>query len=136
MTPGSVFFDKNFHFHDGETGEKLFVVLGWDSGIAIVAKTTSQQHSKGLTYGCQPNDRFHNFYLPQHSCCFKKCTWICLDEFYELNANEVLQKRFTGVINPVCNLTDSIIREIQNCALESMDISGKQEQIIQASLVS
>ncbi|MFW2042678.1 hypothetical protein ACG94V_21140 [Acinetobacter sp. ULE_I001] len=135
MTPGSVFFDQQFSFHDGESGEKLFVILGWDSGIAIVAKTTSQQHGRGTTFGCQPADRFHNFYLPQHSCYFKKCTWVCLNEFYELNAVEVLQKRFAGLINPVCDLTEEMIRKLQDCALESDDLSGKHEKIIRSSLV-
>ena len=135
MTPGSVFFDTNFSFHDGESGEKLFVVLGWESGVAIVAKTTSRQHGRGTIFGCQPNDRLHNFYLPQHSCYFKKCTWVCLDEFYELNANEVLQKRFSGIISPVCNLTLDILKKLQLCALESLDISGRHENIIESSLV-
>ena len=135
MTPGSVFFDQQFSFHDGESGEKLFVILGWDNGIAIVAKTTSQQHGRGTTFGCQPKDRFHNFYLPQNSCYFRKCTWVCLDEFYELNAVEVLQKRFSGLINPVCNLTNEMLRELQDCALESDDLSGRQESIIRSSLV-
>ncbi|CAP01116.1 hypothetical protein ABSDF1779 [Acinetobacter baumannii SDF] len=135
MTPGSVFFDQQFSFHDGESGEKLFVILGWDNGIAIVAKTTSQQHGRGTTFGCQPKDRFHNFYLPQNSCYFRKCTWVCLDEFYELNAVEVLQKRFSGLINPVCNLTNEMLRKLQDCALESDDLSGRQESIIRSSLV-
>ncbi|HGW5740417.1 hypothetical protein ABTF13_01770 [Acinetobacter baumannii] len=135
MTPGSVFFDQQFSFHDGESGEKLFVILGWDNGIAIVAKTTSQQHGRGTTFGCQPKDRFHNFYLPQNSCYFRKCTWVCLDEFYELNAVEVLQKRFSGLINPVCNLTNDMLRKLQDCALESDDLSGRQESIIRSSLV-
>ncbi|WP_031995924.1 MULTISPECIES: hypothetical protein [unclassified Acinetobacter calcoaceticus/baumannii complex] len=135
MTPGSVFFDQQFSFHDGESGEKLFVILGWDNGIAIVAKTTSQQHGRGITFGCQPKDRFHNFYLPQNSCYFRKCTWVCLDEFYELNAVEVLQKRFSGLINPVCNLTNEMLRKLQDCALESDDLSGRQESIIRSSLV-
>jgi len=134
VNAGSVFFDTKFHFHDGETGEKLFVVLGWDSGLTIVAKTTSQQHGRGLTFGCQPSDRFHNLYLPQNSCYFRRCTWVCLDEFYELNSNEVLQKRFSGLINPVCTLDQVMIQRIQQCALESLDLTGQQERIIRASL--
>lgn len=135
MTPGSVFFDRSFSFHDNESGEKLFVVLGWSNMSAIVAKTTSRQHERGLTFGCQPKDRFHNFYLPQHSCYFKKCTWVCLDEFYEINAGVALQKRLSGIINPVCNLIDDQIKAIQLCALESDDISGIHESIIKASLI-
>lgn len=134
MTPGSVFFDKGFNFHDGESGEKLFVVLGWDDMTAIVAKTTSQQHGRGLTFGCQPTDRFHNFYLPKNSCYFKKCTWVCLNEFYELSAVEALTKKVNAIINPVCELTSEQIKAIQLCALESEDISGVHAGVIKKSL--
>lgn len=136
MTPGSIFFDTDFHFHDGESGEKLFVVLGSDKGISVVAKTTSQAYGKGITYGCQPNDRFHNFHLPVNSCYLKKNTWICLDEFYELKQSELLQKRFKGVVNHLCDLPIQIVREVQDCALLSEDISTRQEQIVNKSLLA
>jgi hypothetical protein len=66
-----VFFDEDFQFHDGQTGEKLFLVLGTVGAASLVAKTTSKQHGRGLVFGCQPKDRFHNFYLPPGSCYFK-----------------------------------------------------------------
>lgn len=136
MNSGSVFFDTDFHFHDGETAEKLFIVLGSNKGISVVAKTTSQPYGKGITYGCQPDDRFHNFYLPLNSCYLRKNTWICLNEFYELKQSDLLQKRFSGVVNHICDLTIQIIREVQDCALLSEDISVKQEQIVNLCLVS
>lgn len=136
MSPGSVFFDKDFHFHDGESGEKLFVVLGSDRGVSIVSKTTSRPYGKGINFGCQPNDRFHNFHLPVNVCYLKKNTWICLNEFYELKQPEVLQKRFDGIINPVCELGDEITRQVQDCALSSDDLSVRQEKIIVTALVN
>jgi len=78
VNPGSVFFDEEFAFHDGESGEKLFLVLGTVATISVVAKTTSRQNGRGTVFGCQPSDRFHNFFLPPRSCYFKKPTWICL----------------------------------------------------------
>ena len=135
MTPGSVFFDEDFHFHDGETGEKLFVVLGSNESITIVAKTTSRQHGRGLTFGCQPTDRFHNFYLPPGCCYLRTNTWVCLNEFYELNAVQILQKRFQGVVKPVCTIEDAITRQMQDCALQSLDITSLQEIAIQACLL-
>lgn len=136
MNPGSIFFDTDFHFHDGENGEKLFVVLGSERGVSVVAKTTSQAYGKGISYGCQPNDRFHNFYLPVNSCYLKKNTWICLNEFYELKQTDLLQKRFSGVVNHICDLTEQIAREVQDCALLSEDITARQEQIVKRCLVS
>lgn len=135
MIPGSIFFDKDFHFNDGETGQKLFVVLGNDKGVTVVAKTTSKIYGKGINYGCQPNDRFHNFYLPLNSCYLKANTWVCLDEFYELKQADLLTKRFSGVVCHICDLSQEIAREIQDCALLSDDISKRQANIIQQSLI-
>jgi len=134
MNAGSIFFDTNFHFHDGNDGKKLFIVLGYDKGIVLVVKTTSQPYGRGIAYGCQPNDRFHNFYLPVNACYLKKSTWVCLDEFYELKQSELLQKRFSGVINHICDLTPSITRELQDCAIISEDLTAKQEIIIKSCL--
>jgi hypothetical protein len=131
---GSIFFDTNFHFHDGESGEKLFVVLGSQSGVTIVAKTTSNAYGKGITYGCQPKDRFHNFHLPVNSCYLKKNTWVCLDEFYELNQNELLQKRFSGIVKHICDLSPEIAKQVQDCSILSLDISSRHESIVSFSM--
>ncbi len=135
MIAGSIFFDTDFHFHDGESGEKLFVVLGADKGVVVVVKTTSQPYGKGINYGCQPNDRFHNFYLPINSCYLKKNTWVCLNEFYELKQSDLLNKRFSGMVNHICDLTLPITRELQGCSIISEDITPRQEAIINNSLV-
>ena len=65
MTPGTILFDTDFTFLDGDKGEKLFVILNdGNAGYYITVKTTSKGHSRGLTYGCQNQDRFQNFFLP------------------------------------------------------------------------
>lgn len=135
MNPGSIFFDEEFAFHDGEIGEKLFVVLGTVGSISVVAKTTSQQHGRGTIFGCQPSDRFHNFFLPPGSCLLRKTTWVCLDELYELNLSKMLQKAFEGKIKPVCTIDNPLLRLIQDCALMSLDITPTQSDIIKACLV-
>jgi hypothetical protein len=136
LNPGSIFFDEDFQFHDGQTGEKLFLVLGTFGSVSLVAKTTSKQHGRGSVFGCQPNDRFHNFYLPPGSCYLKTSTWICLDEFYELQHKVMLQKRFDGKVKPVCNLIPTLLRQIQDCALISLDITSAQHVIVSACLAS
>ncbi|TVR11120.1 MAG: hypothetical protein EA385_01900 [Salinarimonadaceae bacterium] len=136
MNVGSVFFDGEFEFHDGETGEKLFVVIGNTSGVALVSKTTSKQRGKGTAFGCQHADRFPNFYLPPGCCYLKTSTWVCLDEFYELNFAAVLQKRFQNIIKFVCTLEPTLVRQIQECASESLDITDFQRTIVGACLVT
>lgn len=129
-----MFFDEEFAFHDGETGEKLFVVLGTIDKVSVVAKTTSQQHGRGTVFGCQPTDRFHNFFIPPKANYFNKCTWICLNEFYELDPLRMLKKRYDGKINPVCTLQDHILKLVQECAIISLDISKIQAEIIKACI--
>lgn len=135
MNPGSVFFDEEFAFHDGESGEKLFLVLGTIASISVVAKTTSRQNGRGTVFGCQHGDRFHNFFLPPHSCYFKKPTWICLDDFYELKSRDMLKKRYDGKIKPVCDIIGSLLRPIQDCALISLDLSEDQASVVKLCLV-
>jgi len=134
MNPGSVFFDEEFAFQDGETGEKLFVVLGTVDMVSVVAKTTSRQHGRGTQYGCQPKDRFHNFYLPDKCCRIRGSTWVCLDELYELDGVKMLKKRYDGKIKPVCTIDDHL-RQIQDCALSSVDITPAQAATVKACLV-
>ena len=133
MIAGAVFFDTEFEFDDGDTGRKLFVVLGSHNAISVVAKTTSKQHGRGVAFGCQPGDRFHNFYLPVHQCDLNVNTWIRLDEFYELNANQLLQKKFSRVVHHVCDLSAAITTDLIQCALISDDITAAQEQIIKTA---
>ena len=53
MTPGTLFFDRHFQFHDGEEGPKILVALGTGHGVTIVVKTTSQGRRYRNDYGCQ-----------------------------------------------------------------------------------
>lgn len=134
MNAGNVCFDRAFSFHDGAEAEKLFVVLGYDKGIIVAAKTTSQMHGRGINFGCQPKDRFHNFHLVANSCYFKKPTWVCLDEFYEMQENILLQKRFSGTVNHLCDLPPEIVKPLLECALLSDDISAAQSSIVSVAL--
>src|SRR5262249_28370731 len=114
---------------------KLFVVLGTVDDVSVVAKTTSRQHNRGTAFGCQPGDRFHNFFLPPGSCYLKKTTWVCLDEFYELSPREMLKKRYEMKIKAVFTLENEILRLIQDCALISLDLTDAQNDVIRACLV-
>lgn len=135
MNPGSVFFDVKFQFSDGEDGEKLFVVLGSLNAVYVVAKTTSQGKFYGREYGCQPDDRFHNYFIPSGSCKLSKATWVCLNELYELKQNEALQKSFGGQIKSICELPPEMTRDIQDCALFSDDTTAFQSRAIEGCLI-
>ena len=93
MTPGTVLFDQAFQFHDGGTGQKLFVALtDGTTGQYICAKMTSSGHRYGIISGCQAMDRFPSFFIPKHGCFLKENTWIQLEAFYEFDKAALIQK--------------------------------------------
>ena len=134
MTPGTLFFDTRFVFHDGEEGQKIIVVLGSGQGVTIGVKSTSQGRRYRNDYGCQSDHRFPNFHLPRGSCCLSKPTWVCLDEYYEFRDSELLQRHFSAEINRIGVLTDAITIELLECALATEDINGRQAAIVQTAL--
>lgn len=136
MTPGSIFFDKKFVFHDGEDGKKILISLGTSSGVTLVAKTTSQGHRYGCNFGCQHKDRFPNFHLVQNCCVLSKPTWVCLSEFYEFNDAQLLKKKFGGDIEHIGDLSNEITKSLLECAVASEDITELQEKIVAQGIAS
>jgi hypothetical protein len=127
MVPGTILFDRNFRFHDGQTGEKIFVVLtDGRSGTYVTVKTTSQDSRYTFVYGCQVMHRFPHFYLPKGSSCLEKQTWLCLGEFYEFKAAELIARVTDDHIRRMGVLSGEITREVQGCVLNSDDISEAQ----------
>lgn len=130
MTPGTIFTDQTFVFHDGKVGNKILVSLGAKSGVIVVAKATSQGQKYSSIFGCQIKDRFPNFFLVQNCCVLAKPTWICLHEFYEFSAADLLKKHFSGDTKSIGNLPDEITVDLIECALNSLDISAAQVKIL------
>lgn len=135
MTPGTICLDKNFVFHDGQKGEKFFIVLSHgEKGHYIVSKTTSNGTRYGIKYGCQSQDRFPSFFLPSGSSCFPIHTWVCLHEFYEFSRQAVLEKHFRGTIVRFGVLTNKITEELLSCVAGCNDVSMFQRALISETL--
>lgn len=130
MTPGTVFFDKSFKFLDGNKGRKLAISLGAAQGLNVVVKTTSNGKRYNRKHGCNLNSRFPFFYLPSNSCCLSKPTWICLDEFYDFNNVELMQKRFSGELDIIGNLQNKLLKSLIKCCIDCEDITWNQSQIL------
>lgn len=65
------------------------------------------------------------------------CTWICLDEFYELTVagrDSLSSRIIAGQINRFGSLADNIVRDIQFCAMNCDDVTVVQEGVIRSSL--
>lgn len=134
MIPGTFFFDREFQFHDGEDGRKIFVTLGTIRGITLAAKTTSKGKHYLYEFGCQVNHRFPHFHLVKDCCCLNKPTWIVLDEFYEFNDTQLLQKHFSGVVNRLGTLPDHLTIALMECSRKSEDISSSQTEVVGVAL--
>ena len=137
MTPGTILFDNQFRFKDGKTGEKLFVLLcNGSNGNYLSVKTTSNGARFGIVMGCQILDRFPNFYLPVHSSCLSKDTWIQLEEFYEFDSEKLLQAVLSGTINRIGLLEDKLTKDLLVCATHSDDLTEYQLELVQESLAA
>ena len=134
MTPGTLFFDRHFQFHDGEEGQKILVALGTAHGVTIVVKTTSQGRRYRSDYGCQADHRFPNFHLVQGCCCLDNRRGSAWTSITNSGTPNLLQKHFSGDINRVGMLTDEITTVLMECALPSEDISSRQAAIVQTAL--
>jgi hypothetical protein len=131
MVPGTILFDPKFRFHDGKTGEKLFVILNdGRSGSLVTVKTTSNDSRYTFVYGCQISARFPHFYLPKGACCLDQQTWLCLDEFYEFEEAELHRRLLDGHIHRIGVLPVTITLEVMACATNCEDISAAHAEEI------
>ena len=131
MSPGTLLVSDNFIFSDGSIGKKILVVLNdGNIGYNLVVKTTSKDTHKSSNYGCQTQDRYPNFFLPQHSCCLEKDTWIGLDEFFEFTTAELLARHFSGEIRTIGVLPDKTVKKLLECAIDCDDILAKQIEVL------
>jgi hypothetical protein len=139
MMAGTVFFDEQFLFEDGELGKKLFVILGSGSvdgnSVFLCVKTTSKGYRYKNDHGCQSNHRIPNFHIAKHACqFFSKPTWICLDSYYELAYAPFLKKHCDGIMRRLGVLPTDITKCLLDCALMTDDITGKQCELVKQSL--
>jgi hypothetical protein len=136
VTPGSVLVDPAFRFSDGTTGKKILVVLNdGHEGAYVFAKTTSQPHSRGIRFGCQASDRFANFYLPKGAVAFLSlCTWICLDEYFEMRKADMLQQCMSRAMWAHGVLDGQTTIELLKCALTTQDLSRLHASLIEATI--
>jgi hypothetical protein len=122
MNCGTILYDEKFQFSNGEIVDKLLIVICDFGTNYLVLNTTSKQHRKSNTSGCQISDKPPNYFLPKGSCWFIKDTWIELDEVFEIDSYTLQEKKKDRVIRHKDNLSDLLMKDILKCALQSVDI--------------
>lgn len=123
MIPGSVLFHQNFTFSDGESADKLLVVLSHPkNGQILVVITTSQQRRRPLKDGCYPSIRESLFVFNANLGGFKKTTWVILDPII-LEVSLLSTRMSTGVVKKLFSLNQIDARAIINCLKRCDEVS-------------
>ena len=135
MTPGAVLFHQNFVFADGGSADKYLVVLAVSENHLLVAKTTSKGTRYRSDHGCQAGSYFAAFLLTKGCCCLALNTWICFNDFYELDLTQVRSSIVAGSIRQYGMLETSLTRDVQFCAASTNDVSAAQEALIRSCFV-
>lgn len=123
MKQGTVYFHMGCRFHDGEIGDKLFIILNTprQNEFFITCKTTSQQKWRLKKEGCNSNDNY--YVLRENVDYFNKWTWVQFQDYYPIS-QELLQRYIDrGIITKKADLREQTIRAINNCVCNSDDIS-------------
>lgn len=79
-------------------------------------------------------DRHPNFHLVKGSCFLEENTWIQLDNFFEFDSAQLMQKVISGQINRIGVLSAEQTLQLLICSTHSEDMSLSQEKVIQRAV--
>ncbi len=123
MDRGTVLHHRAFQFKDGETGQKLLIILNMPQNDEpyLCCKTTSKQKFNLDKEGCYSNKNIYA--LNPIKNCFPLKTRVQFHDIYEFHAPTFLQAHFNGALDIKGKLPTNIINAIINCIKKSDDIS-------------
>jgi len=131
MVPGTILFDDNFKFSDGQVGHKLFIVLNDGTcGFFLGLKTTSNGDYHGISAGCQISMRYPSYYIPRGSCWFREHTWVQLEEFFLFDSAALQNSIVNGRIKKMAILETATLIDLLECASQSEDLESDHLSII------
>lgn len=126
IVPGCILLWRDFRFQDGDSADKLIVILGAKAGcnyLAVVA--TSKKHHRTFAPGCHAQDGY--YHIPGGGKdSFPKDTWLLLAVPYELKPAEVARLHTNGKICVVDNLREQMANAIRDCLRQCQDVTPLQ----------
>ncbi len=124
MKKGTVYFHQNYLFPDGETSDKLFIILNTprEDEFFITCKTTSQQKDRSENEGCHHVDNF--YVLRENYDFFSQKTWVQFHVYYPVSQIRLFDLQKRGIIAKKAELRDQTIKAIINCIGKTEDIQG------------
>lgn len=123
MNKGTILFHKDFQFHDGQSGDKLIIVLNTPKKKEpyLCCKTTSKQKFDIDKEGCHSHKNI--YVIASHTDWFKVKTWVQFHELYEFEPEKFLQAHFKGDLEIKGELKENTVNAIRNCIKRSDDVS-------------
>lgn len=111
---GQVLYHRNFIFTDGDTGNKLVIVLntGDNDETSLVLKTTSQSARYPYTTpGCNSGKCVFCI-ITECEQGFRDDTYIQMDNIYPINVEQLLNKKQVSFVN---YLSDVCFANLKRC---------------------
>lgn len=131
---GAIYYHPMFEFKNGETSEKLIILLNTPSKKEpyLFVKTTSQQKDKPLSPGCIK--KMSLFFIHAGKDFFKKNTWVQLYERYSMPPSDVEKNKDMKVIG---SLDSKTVDEIIDClfAAQDDDIPMTQRKLLRPPVI-
>ncbi len=123
MNKGTILFHRDFQFLNGQSGEKLIIVLNTpkDKEPYLCCKTTSKQKFNIDKEGCHSQQNI--YVINPNFDWFRMKTWVQFHELYEFEAPKFLQAHFNGSLDVKGELKENTVRAIVNCIKRSDDVS-------------
>jgi len=115
---GAIYHHPSLEFPNGETGNKLIILLNTPSKKEpyIFVKTTSQQKDKPLSPGCIKSSSL--YFIPAGIDFFSENTWVQLYERYVMMPDDVDNNKDMKVIGSIDSKT---VDKIINCLFDTQD---------------
>ena len=130
MNKGTILFDKKFPFSDGNTGEKLIIILNVPKNKEsfLVCRTTSKPQFYINKRGCYSDKNI--YYIDANFDWFRKNTWIQFYELTEIDNASFLNNHFKGNLEIKGCLRTETIQAIINCIKKSEDVSNYHMRLL------
>lgn len=131
MERGTILFHEEFRFRNGESGEKILIVLNTPDPNRepyLLCRVTSQGKNKPKTFGCHEDSSV--FFLPAGQDFFDKDTWIQLHEIFSFEATTLLKDHFQKQLNVLGKFKELTFRQLLNCIRKIKDISVRHKEMI------
>lgn len=131
---GAVVKWTGFVFEDGDSSDKLLVILGTKPDLPVIAVlTTTKSRGRPAKAGCNPDHASGAFYFAKGGMAgsFKEDTWIELYRPQEIDLASYTALEQKGDAWVVFNLRPDFAAGIRNCLKLSPDTSDHHKTLFQ-----